>query len=231
MSTLERAIQIAATAHAGQVDKAGEPYIFHPLKVMLRVEGAAERIAAVLHDVVEDTTVTFEDLAKEGFSQQVLEAVRALTKRPGETRMAAAGRAAQNKVALAVKLGDNAENLDLARIPNPTPKDYARLEEYKAVRALLVAAQVGETARNPNHLNSDFQARSIAASPRFVFKESASYFDVEGIPVSIDAGPPAPYCAAWDTLPPRPFDSGSARRNGTPIALERFWAMVADVSP
>ena len=66
MSTLERAIEIAAKAHTGQVDKAGQPYILHPLRVMLRVNSADERIAAVLHDAVEDTDVTLELLAEEG---------------------------------------------------------------------------------------------------------------------------------------------------------------------
>ncbi|MEM6452903.1 MAG: HD domain-containing protein [Cyanobacteria bacterium P01_D01_bin.105] len=139
MSTLERAIEIAAAAHAGQVDKADQPYILHPIKVMLRVSGEPERIAAVLHDVVEDTNVSMEQLAEEGFSQEILVAVEALTKRPGETRMAAAQRAVANPIARMVKLADNAENMDLSRIKNPSEKDFARLKEYEAVRALLLA--------------------------------------------------------------------------------------------
>ena len=74
MSTIERAIEIASSAHAGQIDKAGQPYIFHPLRVMLRVSSEHEQMAAVLHDVVEDTTVTIEHLAKEGFPSEVLRA-------------------------------------------------------------------------------------------------------------------------------------------------------------
>ena len=140
MSTLERAIAIASQAHAGQTDKAGQPYILHPIKVMLRLQGAHERMAAVLHDVVEDTPVTLDQLAAEGFDAAVLQAVDALTKRPGETRMQAAARAAQHPVALQVKLADNAENMDLSRIAHPTDKDFARLEEYKQVRELLLAA-------------------------------------------------------------------------------------------
>lgn len=140
MSTLERAIQIAAAAHAGQVDKAGQPYILHPLRVMLRVQGLHERMAAVLHDVVEDSPVTLAELAAEGFPAPVLQAVAALTKLPGETRLAAAGRAAADPLACAVKLADNAENMDLSRIPCPSEKDFARLQEYQAVRALLLAA-------------------------------------------------------------------------------------------
>lgn len=139
MSSLEEAIAIAARAHAGQVDKARQPYILHPLKVMLRLQATDERIAAVLHDVVEDTPITLDDLRAAGFSPAVLTAVDALTKRPGETRLQAAARAAADPVARAVKLADNAENLDLSRIENPTEKDYARLREYEQVRALLLA--------------------------------------------------------------------------------------------
>ena len=140
MSTLERAIEIAAAAHAGQVDKAGQPYILHPLRVMLRVAGAHERMVAVLHDVLEDTHVTLEQLVEEGFPGEVILAVQALTKHPGETRLQAAARAAAHPVARAVKLADNAENMDLSRIAQPTEKDYARLREYEQVRALLLAS-------------------------------------------------------------------------------------------
>jgi len=143
MPTLERAIAIAATAHAGQTDKAGDPYILHPLQVMLRLSSEHERMAAVLHDVVEDTSVTLDQLANEGFPAEVIIAVEALTKRPGESRLEAAERAAANPIALSVKLADNAENMNLGRITNPTEKDYARLRDYEQVRALLLAHQKG----------------------------------------------------------------------------------------
>ncbi len=139
MPTIERAIEIASTAHAGQIDKAGQPYIFHPLRVMLRVNSEHEQMAAVLHDVVEDTSITIDDLAREGFPIEVLRAIAALTKLPGETRLEAAARAAADPVARKVKLADNAENMDLSRIPNPTDKDYARCREYEEVRELLLA--------------------------------------------------------------------------------------------
>ena len=141
MATLERAIELAARAHAGQLDKAGELYIIHPIKVMLRVHGEAERIVAMLHDVVEDTPVTLDDLRAEGFSDLVLEAVQALTKITGESRIDAAHRAANNTVARQVKLADNAENRNMSRIPNPTAADYMRLEEYKCVREILLAKE------------------------------------------------------------------------------------------
>ena len=141
MPTIERAIEIAANAHAGQRDKAGQPYIFHPLRVMFRVNGEHEQMAAVLHDVVEDTAITIDDLAREGFPSEVLRAIAALTKLPGETRLEAAARAAADPIPRKVKLADNAANMDLSRIPNPTEKDYARCREYEEVRALLLAAE------------------------------------------------------------------------------------------
>ena len=141
MSTLERAIEIAKIAHEGQLDKAGKPYIFHPVRVMLRVNNEFEKMAAVLHDLVEDTTITLDDLKREGFHPDVLQAIDALTKRPGETRIEAATRAAAHPLARTVKLADNAENMNLSRIPNPTAKDYERLREYEQVRAILLAAE------------------------------------------------------------------------------------------
>jgi (p)ppGpp synthase/HD superfamily hydrolase len=140
MSTLERAIEIAARSHAGQVDKAGQPYILHPLRLMLAVTAPEERIAAVLHDVVEDTPVTLDDLAAAGFSRDILTAVEALTKLEGESRIAAAQRAAQNPIARVVKLADVADNMDLSRISVPTEKDFVRLREYEQVQQILLAA-------------------------------------------------------------------------------------------
>jgi guanosine-3',5'-bis(diphosphate) 3'-pyrophosphohydrolase len=138
MATLELAIAIAAEAHAGQVDKAGQPYILHPIRVMLRLNLSTERIAAVLHDVVEDSSVTLDFLRAEGFSPEVVSAVDALTKRPGESRIDAAHRARQDPIARVVKLADNAENMDLSRIAEPTERDHARVEEYKVVRSILL---------------------------------------------------------------------------------------------
>ena len=137
MSTLERAIEIATKAHLGQTDKGGEPYILHPLRVMLRMTTQEERIAAVLHDAVEDSEWTLDMLSQEGFPPSILHALDALTKRPGEDRISAARRAAADPLARAVKLADNAENSDLSRIPNPSAKDLERMEQYHRVRQIL----------------------------------------------------------------------------------------------
>jgi len=137
MANLETALCIAAKAHAGQTDKAGEPYILHPIRVMLGVASIEEKIAALLHDTVEDTDITFNDLDAAGFSRDIVDAVRALTKTDGESRLAAARRAAANRIARQVKLADVTDNMNIDRIPNPTARDHQRLEEYRLVRKLL----------------------------------------------------------------------------------------------
>lgn len=142
MATLERAIALAASAHAGQVDKAGKPYILHPLRVMLAVDSEQAQIVAVLHDVVEDTAVTLEDLRAEGFKPEIVEAIQALTKTAGENRIAAAHRAAANPIARLVKLADVADNMDLKRITHPTEADMARLEQYRQVQAILTNSNI-----------------------------------------------------------------------------------------
>jgi len=139
MATLESALQLAAEAHSGQQDKAGKPYILHPIRVMLSVSTTDEQIAAVLHDTVEDTDVTFEQLSEAGFSAEIISAVRALTKLDGESRVEAARRAVKHPIARQVKLADVKDNMDMSRIPNPTEKDFARLDEYKLVKEILEA--------------------------------------------------------------------------------------------
>ncbi|MFJ2487728.1 HD domain-containing protein [Pseudomonas sp. NPDC087639] len=129
--TLERAIAIAATAHAGQVDKGGAPYILHPLKVMLRMTTLEERIVAVLHDVVEDCDISLDDLRKEGFSEEVLSAIESVTKVPGESYEDFVERAAQNPIGRVVKLADLEENSDLSRIASPSWEDLERVEKYR----------------------------------------------------------------------------------------------------
>lgn len=103
---LNRAIIIATQAHAGQVDKGGNPYILHPLRVMLKMPDEKTRIVAVLHDVLEDTPLTLEDLRKEGFSEDILEALDHLTRREGESYKKFIRRAKQHPISRLVKLED-----------------------------------------------------------------------------------------------------------------------------
>jgi (p)ppGpp synthase/HD superfamily hydrolase len=137
MATLERAIEIAAKAHAGQVDKAGQPYVLHPLRMMLAVTTPEACMAAVLHDVVEDTAVTLDELRAEGFPAAVLEAVEALTKREGEDYEAFIRRVAPNPIAREVKLADLRDNSDLSRIAEPTERDRERIRKYQRAIAYL----------------------------------------------------------------------------------------------
>lgn len=141
ISTLERAIALAATLHAGQVDKAGAPYILHPLRVMLRMTTEEDRIAAVLHDVIEDCGVTPEVLLAEGFAPAVVDAISSLTKLTidgqEEPYDGFIRRVAMNPIARRVKLGDLDDNMDLSRIAQPTSKDFARSEKYRKAKLAL----------------------------------------------------------------------------------------------
>ena len=139
MSNIEKAIALAAKKHMGQVDKAGQPYIFHPIRLMLKMKTPEQQIVAVLHDILEDTDTTIVDLISLGFSQTTIDAIEALTKRPNETRIEAAYRTVSNSIARVVKLADLADNMDLGRIPHPTLRDQLRLEEYKQVQQILLA--------------------------------------------------------------------------------------------
>lgn len=133
MATLDRAIQIAAAAHAGQVDKELLPYILHPLRVMMLVSSIAEKIAAVLHDVVEDTTVTHEDLAKEGFTAEVLDAVHRLTRTKEIKYVDYVVRCKESAIARAVKLADLTDNSRLDRNiirPERFDHDMRRISKY-----------------------------------------------------------------------------------------------------
>jgi len=136
---LQRAIEIAAEAHREQTDKAGAPYLLHPLRVMMSLETDDERIVGVLHDVVEDGPGwTFERLEKEGFSPTVLDALRLVTKRPedeGDSEVvyvAFVRRAKGNKIARRVKTADILDNLNASRLSVLTEKDTRRMNRYLA---------------------------------------------------------------------------------------------------
>lgn len=128
--SVSKALRLATAAHSGQVDKAGENYIKHPIAVAQTVNTAEAQTVALLHDIVEDTPVTFEELKAEGFSDAVLHAVYCLTHQEGEARDIYISRIAENPLATTVKLADLAHNSDLSRIPAPTEKDFARAERY-----------------------------------------------------------------------------------------------------
>lgn len=153
---LNKAIEIATRAHAGQVDKAGESYILHPLRVMLTRGTELERICAVLHDVIEDTDITFDDLHNEGFPEDVITVLDCLTKRDGEDYDAFIDRVLKNETACRVKLADLCDNMNLTRIQNPTEKDKERLQKYnKASERILDALPVSDGIKNERVIKID----------------------------------------------------------------------------
>ncbi|MGO9202464.1 MAG: GTP pyrophosphokinase [Limisphaerales bacterium] len=132
LALLERAIGIAVRAHRGQRDRYESPYILHPLRVMGRVETAAEKTVAVLHDVAEDTKWTLEDLKGEGFPEEILVALDCLTKRAGEPYEELIGRAAGNPLARRVKVADLEDNMDIRRCARVVGPEEKRLARYLA---------------------------------------------------------------------------------------------------
>ncbi|TXK81871.1 HD domain-containing protein [Paenibacillus sp. N3.4] len=138
MGTLTKAILLAAKAHDGQTDKGGNPYILHPIRLASKTRTLEESIVAVLHDVVEDSSYTLFDLKKEGFSEEIIQALDCLTRRADESYEQFIRRIKQNPLAANVKLLDIEDNKDISRIPKPTEKDYERLNKYnKAIDILL----------------------------------------------------------------------------------------------
>lgn len=136
---LKGAIEIATKAHEGQVDKAGQPYISHPLRVMAMGATEDEKIVGVLHDVVEDSDWTFERLTAEGFSFKVIDALRCVTKlSESEPYDKFIQRVKTNPLAVKVKINDLTDNMDIRRLAYISEKDVKRLRKYlKAYKQLL----------------------------------------------------------------------------------------------
>jgi (p)ppGpp synthase/HD superfamily hydrolase len=136
--TVSDAVRIATAAHDGQLDKSGKPYIGHPVRVMNRVSSEEERTAAVLHDVIEDTSVTADDLRAAGCPERVVTAVVALSHRPGEPQADYLARVAIDPIAVVVKHADIADNLSPARFSRLDEATQARLRiKYDTALTLL----------------------------------------------------------------------------------------------
>lgn len=131
MASLEDALDIAVAAHRGQTDKAGQPYILHPLRLLAQMRTEPEQIVAVLHDVVEDSDWTFEDLRERSFDDEILAALDALTRRDGEPYETYVERAAADPIARRVKIADLEDNLDVRRLGPLTDADRERLDRYR----------------------------------------------------------------------------------------------------
>ena len=134
---LEQAISIASLAHEGQLDKGGEPYILHPLRVMMHLKDEKQRIVAVLHDIVEDTNLTLQDLIFKGLDCDLANVLQTLTRRKDDSYDEYLNRICFNEFAIKVKLADLEDNMDMSRIKSPTGKDYERLAKYGIAREIL----------------------------------------------------------------------------------------------
>ena len=148
--TLEEAIRVAVDAHAGQLDKAGKPYILHPLRVMMSVEGPSHdsaRKVAILHDVVEDSEWTLESLdAKFGLTGEEQAALRLLTHGEHEDYATYIERVAGSPLATAVKVADLRDNLDVTRLEEVTERDAKRISKYLLSLRKLTASPSPEAA-------------------------------------------------------------------------------------
>ena len=138
MVLYQQALAIAKDAHKGQVDKAGVAYIQHPLYVASLVEGELAKTIALLHDVVEDSAWTLEDLRMEGLPEEVVQAVGILTKKRNENYEEYILRVKQNPLARQVKLADLKHNSDLSRLANVTDRDRKRVAKYQKAIAYLI---------------------------------------------------------------------------------------------
>lgn len=126
----QRAYALAKKAHLGQKDKGGNDYIEHPKAVASMMDTDIEKVVAYLHDVVEDTNISFDDLKEYGFPNQIIEALKALTKQKNESYDVYIDRVIRNPIAKKVKLADMKHNSDITRIKNPSQKDYDRCQKY-----------------------------------------------------------------------------------------------------
>ena len=126
----DRALQIAIQAHEGQKDKAGREYVMHPVRVAERCKDLRAKIVALLHDTIEDTTVTAEYLRSEGFPEEIVSGVLSVTKREGESYDDFVARAATNAIGREVKIADLEDNMDIRRLKEINDKDVERLRKY-----------------------------------------------------------------------------------------------------
>ncbi len=136
---LEKAIFIAVNAHHGQKDKANNPYILHPLRVMFKGVTTLEKICGVLHDVVEDTDWTLAGLTEQGFPGEVIAALELLTKGDNESYDHFINRVVTNEIARNVKINDLEDNMNCCRLLELTTKDSERINKYIHSYRLLIA--------------------------------------------------------------------------------------------
>jgi len=137
MTLLEKAIEIALRAHAGQKGKDGTPYILHPLRLMTRMDTDTERMAAVLHDAIEDSHLTLDDLRAAGFPDPVLTAVKLLTHEEGISYEDYVERLKPHPIARRIKIADLEDNSDIRRLSGIGDRDLERLRKYHKAWQIL----------------------------------------------------------------------------------------------
>ena len=130
MNFIEKSLSIALQAHAGQVDKAGKPYILHPLRLMAKMETDEEMAVALLHDTIEDSPLTAESLLDAGIPSKIVDAVQSLTKSYGEDYQQFIQRVLKNELAVKVKKADIQDNLNVLRLDSIGDSDLARVKKY-----------------------------------------------------------------------------------------------------
>ena len=128
--SLAHTMAFAEECHRGHLDKSGVMYVLHPLQVMRQMKTETEKIVGVLHDIVEDTPITLQDLRQKGYSEEIVEAIDCLTKREGENYEDFIERCKKNPIAMKVKIADLEDNMDIRRLDVLTEKDTERLNRY-----------------------------------------------------------------------------------------------------
>jgi (p)ppGpp synthase/HD superfamily hydrolase len=137
MNLIEKSLSIALQAHAGQTDKAGQPYILHPLRLMAKMDSEEEMAVALRHDTIEDSPHTAKTLLDAGIPLNIVDAVQSLTKSYGENYDQFIQRVLKNKLAVKVKKADIADNLDVLRLKTLTDADLERVRKYHKAYKIL----------------------------------------------------------------------------------------------
>lgn len=137
MATLEKALHLAINNHLGQKDRFDQPYIYHPIRIMMRMRSDEERIVALLHDLVEDTPISIQDLKKHGFSKEIIKAVDLLTRYPKQTYDEYIQGMKVSTLAMRVKIGDLEDNMDPRRFPSIDENAIKRIKKYSKYHKML----------------------------------------------------------------------------------------------
>jgi chemotaxis protein histidine kinase CheA len=222
VATLTRAIILAARYHEGQKDKGNQPYLFHPLRLMLNALTEDEQIVAVLHDTIEDTELTLDMLRQEGFSERIIEAIDALSRRKKEAYQDFILRIKQNSLARRVKILDLQDNMTPLRLHKKSDKDKDRLKKYsRALDTLLGGFPPAETQEEESQAAAAEQAaqadeQELQAAAQVAEAEEPQAKAAKTAPAAQteDAGTPAKDAAATEPQAVAEPADGSAEAAG-----------------